>query len=108
MFGRSELNDMWKCVLEVIGIAAFAIAAFAIALGIWIIQFLACDSDIKCDYARTIQVDDSSKIEKAISNAVNDVKSRNFKRIKLDVETWHDREFKITCGGVDRGNLLKR
>ena len=103
MFGRSELNDMWKCVLEVIGIAAFAIA-----LGIWIIWFLACDSDIKCDYARTIQVDDSSKIEQAISNAVNDVKSRNFIVIKLDVETWHDREFKITCGGVDRGNLLKR
>lgn len=55
MFGSSELNDMWKCVLE-----------------------------------------------------VNDVKSRNFIVIKLDVETWHDREFKITCGGVDRGNLLKR
>ena len=104
MFGRSELNDMWKSMLEVIGIVAFAIA-----FGIWMIWFLLDgDIDIKYDYARTIQVDDSSKIEQAISNAVNDVKSRNFIVIKLDVETWHDREFKITCGGVDRGNLLKR
>ncbi len=103
MFGRSELNDMWKCVLEVIGVAAFSII-----FGAWMIWFLADDSDIKCDYARIVQVDDSSKIEQAISNAVNDVKSRNFIVIKLNVETWHDREFKITCGGVDRGNLLKR
>ena len=103
MFGKAELNEMWKCVLEVIGIVAFVIA-----FGIWMIWFLACDSDITCDYAKTIQVDDSSKIEQAISNAVNDVKSRNFIVIKLDVESWHEREFKITCGGVDRGNLLKR
>ena len=103
MFGKAELNEMWKCVLEVIGITVFA-AAF----GVWLIWFLADDSDIKCDYARTIQVDDSSKIEQAISNAVNDVKSRNFIVFKLDVESWHGRSFKITCGGVDRGNLLKR
>lgn len=103
MFGKAELNKMWKCVLEVIGIAAFVLA-----FGIWLIWFLADDNDIKCDYARTIQVDDSSKIEQAISNAMNDVKSRNFIVIKLGVETWHDRSFKITCGGVDHGNLLKR
>ena len=103
MFGKAELDEMWKCAFEVIGIAVFAVA-----FGIWMIWFLADDSDIKCDYARTIQVDDSSKIEQAISNAVNDVKSRNFIVIKLGVETWHDRSFKITCGGVDRGNLLKR
>ena len=100
MFGKAELNEMWKCVLEVIGIIAFVVA-----FGIW---FLADDSVIKCDYVRTIQVDDSSKIEQAISNAVNDVKTRNFIVIKLGVETWHDRSFKIPCGGVDRGNLLKR
>ena len=107
MFGRSELNDMWKCMIEVV-----AISVFVVAFGVWMIWFLACDSDcdsdITCDYARTIQVDDSSKIEQAISNAINDVKSRNFIVIKLDVESWHDREFKITCGGVDRGNLLKK
>ena len=103
MFGKAELNDTWKCALE-----AIAIVVFVAAFGIWMIWFLACNSDIKCDYARTIQVDDSSKIEQAISNAVDDVKSRNFIVIKLDVETWHNKEFKITCGGVDRGNLLKR
>ena len=103
MFGKAELNEMWKCALEVIGIAVFAVA-----LGVWMIWFLACSGSINYDYARTIQVDDSSKIEQAISNAVNDVKSRNFIVIKLDVETRHDREFKITCGGIDRGNLLKR
>lgn len=102
MFGKAELNEMWKCV----GTTAFAVA-FAVAFGM-MIGFLLCDIDIKCDYARIIQVDDSSKIEQAISNAVNDVRSRNFVVTKLDVETWHDRSFKITCGGVDRGNLLKR
>lgn len=102
MFGKAELNEMWKCMLDVI-----YIAVFVITFGICLIWFLT-DSDIKYDYARIIQVDDSSKIEQAISNAVNDVKSRNFIVINLGVETWHDRSFKITCGGVDRGNLLKR
>lgn len=103
MFGKTELNEMWKCVLEVIGIAVFVIA-----FGIWMIWFLVCDSDIKCDYARIIKVDDSSKIEQAISNAVNDVKSRNFVIIRLDVETWHDKVFTVTCEGVDKANLIKR
>ena len=103
MFGKAELNEMWKGMIEVV-----VISVFAVVLGIWLIRFLVCDSDIKCDYARTIQVDDSSKIEQAISNAVDDVKTRNFIVIKLDVKTWQDRSFKITCGGVDRGNLLKR
>ena len=102
MFGKAELNEMWKCVLEVV-----AISVFVIAFGIWMIWFLACDSDIKCDYARTIQVDDSFKIEQAISNAVNDVKSRNFVVTKLDVKTQHARSFKITCGGVDKANLTR-
>ena len=103
MFGKAELNEMRKCVLEVIGISVFVVA-----FGIWLIWFLANDSNIKYDYARIVQVDDSSKIEQAISNAVNDVKSRKFVVTKLDVETQHDRSFKITCAGVDRGNLLKR
>ena len=103
MFGKAKLNEMWECAIEVVGIATFVIA-----FGAWLIWYLA-DSDIKCDYAKTIQVDDSSNIEQAISNAVNDVKSRNFIVINLGVETWDDgRSFKITCCGVDRGNLLKR
>ena len=103
MFGSAELKDMWKALYETI-----AIGVFAGLFGIWLIWFVFSYSSLKCDYKTIIEVDDSSKVELAISNAVNDVKSRNFVVIKLDVETWHDKQFRVTCGGIDRGNLLRK
>jgi len=103
MFGRSELNDMWKAIGSVVFLGVFFIWFIS-----WFVWFMFFYSDVGCDYKTIVKVDDSSKVEWAISNAVNDVKSRNFIMTKLTVETWHDKEFKITCGGVDRGNLLKR
>ena len=65
-------------------------------------------SDVRCDYKTTVVVDDSSKVEWAISNVVNDVEERNFVITKLEVETWHDQSFRVTCGGISQANLLKR
>ena len=61
------------------------------------------------DYMKTITVDSSEKVEYAISNAVHDVKSRNFVVNTLSVKyCWIDKTFVIRCGGIDRGNLLKK
>ena len=103
MFGRSELNDMWSAVVSVF---LFSIACiFFICRLVWFMFFY---SDVGCDYETTVEVDDSSKVELAISNAVYYVKSRNCVVTKLDVRTWHDKKFKVTCCGVDKANLLKR
>lgn len=103
MFGRSELNDMWKAIGSV-----FFLGVFCILFIGWLVWFVFFYSDVGCDYKTIVKVDDSSKVEWAISNAVNDVESRNFVVTKLDVETWHNKEFRVTCGGVDKANLLKR
>ncbi len=64
-------------------------------------------SSIRNDYTREIVVDDSSKVEQAISNAVNDVVSRNFIVKMVDVKfDWLNEKYVISCGGIDRGNLI--
>ncbi len=66
-------------------------------------------STMSTDYTKTIVVDDSAKIEQALSNAVNDVQSRNFTVIKVNVkQRWIDGKFTVTCGGIERGNLLSK
>ena len=61
------------------------------------------------DYVRKIEVDDSSKIEWAISNAVYDVSSRGFIVKDIDVsKCWIDNTFMIRCGGIERENLLRK
>ena len=62
---------------------------------------------IRNDYTREIVVDDSSKVEQAISNAVNDVVSRDFVVKTVDVKfDWLNEKYVIFCGGIDRGNLI--
>ena len=102
MFGASEFNDMMKAIGSV-----FLLGVFCILFG-WFLWFMFSYSDVGGDYKTTVVVDDVSKVEWAISNAVYYVKSRNFVVTKLDVRTWHDKKFKVTCGGVDKANLLKR
>ena len=66
-------------------------------------------STMSADYTKTIVVDDSVKIEQALSNAVNDVHSRNFTVIQVNVKRrWLDGNFAVTCGGIERGNLLSK
>lgn len=69
---------------------------------------------IGSNYECVIDVDDSTKIEQAISNAVNDVASRNFIVNKITVYERNiflggsAKTFKIRCGGISKANLLDR
>ena len=66
-------------------------------------------TSIQSDYTKSIAVDDSSKIETALSNAVECVKSRNFVITKISVKQRKaDGKFVISCGGIERGNLLSK
>ena len=103
MFGRSELNDMWSAVVSV-----FLLSIACIFFICWLLWFTFSYSDVGCDYKTTVVVNDVSTVEWAISNVVDDVKSRNFVVTKLEVETYYDESFKVTCGGVSQANLLKR
>ena len=63
--------------------------------------------DVATDYTKTIVVDDSAKVEQALSNAVNLVHSRNFIIVKINVKKrLRDGYFIIKCSGIDRENLL--
>ena len=43
------------------------------------------------------------------SVVVNDVHSRNFTVIQVNVKRrWVDGKFTVTCGGIERGNLLSK
>ena len=65
--------------------------------------------DVIGDYTRTIEVDDSSKVEWAISNAVDDVKSRGFIVNTLNIRhRLFGKTFQVSCSGIERGNLLRK
>lgn len=59
------------------------------------------------DYACIVTVDKSEKIEQAVSNSIEDVKSRNFKLIGLEVRCISDGTKKIICEGITEANLIK-
>lgn len=80
-----------------------------IAIAVLFFTMIFGKSTMSTDYARTIVVDDSAKIEQALSNAVNDVHSRNFTVIQVNVKRrFLDGKFTVTCGGIERGNLLSK
>ena len=86
-----------------------AIGIVALIAVIILLVFPSRYSSIRNDYTREIVVDDSSKVEQAISNAVNDVSSRNFVVKMVDVKfDWLNEKYVIFCGGIDRGNLLEK
>ena len=81
------------------------ILTILIAIGIFVPAY----KGIGRDYTKIIEVDSSEKIEWAISNAVHDVKSRDFVVKYLNVDyCWVDKTFRIECGGIERGNLLRK
>ena len=59
------------------------------------------------DYTCTITVDKSEKIEQAVLNSIEDVKSRNFKIIGLEVRCVSNGTKKIICEGITEANLIK-
>lgn len=64
---------------------------------------------VPADYKSVVTVDDSEKIERAVSNAIDDVRSRKFVITKIDVmiDNWSKSRFRIVVGGTDGANLLK-
>lgn len=93
------MKEIWNIFIGIVVIIMF--------VGLPIL-FVIYEPNVKCDYTISIKVDDSSKVEWAISNAVKDVESRKFIVNKLDVTTWRNQRFTVTCGGIDKSNLLKR
>ena len=87
---------------KVIGFILLAV----VALGIVVPAYIRIENDYTCK----IEVNDSSKVEWAISNAVNDVKSRGFIVHEVNVKRcWvNNNNFVIQCGGITRGNLLAK
>ena len=84
-------------------IVFLAIIAFAIFL-IW-----AAPEGIHSDYDTQITVDKAEKIQQAVSNAVNDVTSRGFIVIDLDVDRFPvTGNYGITVRGITQANLLKK
>lgn len=62
---------------------------------------------VESAYVKIIDVDDSEKIEQALSNAVNDVESRNFIVTEILLKKCPLGDvFSIKVGGQDRGRLL--
>ncbi len=67
--------------LNLIIVVAVISSIITLVLDRAILSFNEC----KYDYTNTVTVDKAEKIEQAISNSVNDVKSKNFKVIRLEV-----------------------
>ena len=59
------------------------------------------------DYTCNITVDKSEKIEQAISNCFEDIKSRNFIVIGLEVRRNSNGKKEIICKGITKANLIK-
>ena len=90
-----------KIAMSIVGWTFFVVLVFGLVIPAYV--------NIDSDYVRKIVVDDSSKIELAISNAVDDVASRGFIVNNIDVKrSWLNKTFEVQCGGIERGNLLKQ
>ena len=93
------MNTIAKTVIGLIAM----ISIFA-AIG-WLL--LKSPVPVESSYVKIIDVDDSEKIEQALSNAVNDVESRNFIVTEISLKRCPlDNSFSIKVGGQDRGRIL--
>jgi len=91
---------MTKVIMPIVGI-------LLIVFGIW---FLICYSPVQLtsEYSTNISVDKPDKIENAISNAVSDLRKRDFVPVNLEVN-WHptSKTYVVYARGVDRTKLGK-
>lgn len=87
----------------------FQIFVIILVLAIIVYSIIPKSYNINDNYVRKIIVNDSSKVEWAISNAVNDVQSRNFIVKTLQVKyNWVISSYVIICGGINRECLLMK
>lgn len=80
-----------------------------ILLVISTIVWVLCDNSpiqLQSDYTAKISVDKPDKIETVISNAVSDLKRRDFVPVNLVVK-WYPalKAYKIYASGIDRAKL---
>lgn len=80
----------------------FVLGMVIVALGI-----TPAHKQVPCDYEKRIEVDKAEKVPQAITNAIQDVESRNFIVVNLQVrECFIDRTFEVRAKGLDKGSLL--
>jgi len=64
---------------------------------------------IGSDYSQRIKVDDSAKVEAAVSSLVSNMKERGFVVVRINVSKIHlTGEYVIACYGIDKANLLSQ
>lgn len=90
---------------KILGIIPIILFALFVAL----IVYTCCTTprDLMTDYQKSITVDSMSKIENAIKNATEDVTSRNFLVVNLEVKKHDIKKYTVTCKGIDVSKLLK-
>lgn len=90
-------------------IAPAAVAVFIVAVVMTVCAVVSCGpTTVPGDFESAVEVDDSGKIETAISNIVSDMRRRDFVPVNMEVK-WHpaEKHFRVRVRGIDRGNLLK-
>ena len=87
-------------------IAPAVIVVFIVAMVVW--ATTRSPTTVSGDFESAVAVDDSGKIETAISNIVSDMRRRDFVPVNMEVK-WCpvEKHFKVRVRGIDRGNLLK-
>lgn len=85
----------------------YAIPTIIISCIIVLFCLILTKKTIPRDYTCTIIVDDSAKIEQAISNAVCDITTRNFIVTRLAIYPHAlSRNYTVECQGTTKGALL--
>lgn len=97
--------EFLKILLTVVIIAIIGILAGILLY--YIIHKTEVANYYNSDYTCIVTVDKSERIDQAISNSIEDVKSRNFKLIGLEVKRISDGTKKIICKGITEANLIK-
>ena len=90
-----------KLIAQIVGILLI------ISIVVWVL----CDCSpvqLRYDYTAKVSVDKPDKIENAISNAVSDLRKRDFVPVSLAVK-WYPaiKSYKIYASGIDRTKLGK-
>ena len=90
---------MMKLILQIVGIL------LVISIIVWVL----CDCSpiqLQYDYTEKISVDKPDKIETVISNAMSDLRRRDFVPVNLAVK-WYPaiKTYKIYASGIDRAKL---
>ena len=87
---------------------AFLILIVLIGIGGILYAISTESQQVKADYTSRIVVDKSEKVEWALSNAVENVRSRNF--VVTSVKTTYVRttgNFVIECGGTELAHVFE-